>query len=152
MKAVEAAVSCFGFSDRVEQITELAGGIVNDTFLVWLTGGDEKVILQRINGQVFHEPGLIMENLRTVSEHVANRLLRDMSMAGRRWEMVRMYRALDGRNYVIDDQGSFWRGISGCGFTQAGRCTTRACSRMRSAGSPTGKSVPKRKRGTWSRM
>jgi len=112
MKEVAAAVNGFGFGDRVEQITELDVGNVNDTFLVRLAGGDEKIILQRINGQVFQEPALIMENLRTISEHVANRLRRDRTMADCRWEMVRMYRAHDGRDYVIDDQGGFWRGIS----------------------------------------
>jgi hypothetical protein len=112
MRKVAAAVNGFGFGDRVEQITALDAGNVNDTFLVHLAGGDERIILQRINGQVFQQPALIMENLRIISKHVAYRLHRDRTMTDCRWEMVRIYRARDGRDYVIDDQGGFWRGIS----------------------------------------
>jgi hypothetical protein len=112
MREVATAVNRFVFGGRVEQITELDGGNVNDTFLVRLADSDEKIILQRINGQVFQDPGLIMENLRTITEHVANRLKQDMTMAGHRWEMVRIYRARDGRDYVVDDQGEYWRAIS----------------------------------------
>ncbi len=112
MREVAAAFNSFGFGGRVEQITELDGGNVNDTFLVRLADSDEKIILQRINGQVFQDPGLIMENLRTIVEHVTNRLKQDRTMAGSRWEMIRIYRAHDGRDYVVDDQGEFWRAIS----------------------------------------
>ena len=46
-------------------------GHVNDTFLVTLDGQkDNKFILQRINTRVFHWPELIMQNLRTLSEHI----------------------------------------------------------------------------------
>jgi Ser/Thr protein kinase RdoA (MazF antagonist) len=106
------AVKGFGFGDSVAGIIRHGAGNVNDTFLVQLTGSGEKFILQRINGKVFHSPVLIMENLRTVADHVARRIRQDRGMAGRRWEMVRIFQTRDGRDYVVDEQGSCWRGIT----------------------------------------
>jgi Ser/Thr protein kinase RdoA (MazF antagonist) len=106
------AVKRFGFGDSVAGITRLKAGNVNDSFLVRLTGRDEKIILQRINDKVFQKPVLIMENLRTVADHVASRIRQDRSMAGRRWEVVRIFRSRDGRDYVVDAQHGCWRGIA----------------------------------------
>lgn len=112
LRDAAVAINGFGLGATVEKIARLDAGNVNDTFLVQLTGRGEKIILQRINEKVFHQPVLIMENLRTVSDHVSRRIRQDRSMAGRRWEMVRIYRARDGRDYVVDDQGGCWRGIA----------------------------------------
>jgi len=112
LHAAAIAVRDFTFGGSVEKITNFGSGNVNDTFLVQLTGSGEKIILQRINDKVFHRPALIMENLRTVADHVAGRMRRDRSMAGRRWELIRIFQSRDGRDYVVDEQGGCWRGIA----------------------------------------
>ena len=53
-----------------------------------------------------------MENLRTVSEHVARRLAASPLEAGRRFEVPRVLLTREGRDHVIDSGGSFWRALS----------------------------------------
>jgi Ser/Thr protein kinase RdoA (MazF antagonist) len=68
-------------------------------------------ILQRLNTRVFRQPELLMANLVTCTEHLRRRLEREPPGGGR-WETPRMRPARDGRNYLIDAQGSFWRALS----------------------------------------
>ena len=63
----------------VIDIQEFGNGNINDTYLV-TTDVDEQTrpqekhfILQRINTQVFKQPYLIMQNMRTFTEHVRGR-------------------------------------------------------------------------------
>ena len=98
---------------KVIAVEEYGNGNVNDTFRVTLDSKEEKhFILQRINTQVFRRPELIMLNMRTFSEHVRNRLKHAPIDVDRRWEVVRVLLAEDGQDHWIDDEGSFWRGIS----------------------------------------
>ena len=98
---------------KVADIQEYGNGNVNDTFLVTLDSKREKhFILQRINTQVFRQPELVMLNMRTFTEHVHRRLQRAPLSSGRRWEVVRVLLAQDGKDHWIDPGGSFWRAIS----------------------------------------
>lgn len=54
---------------NIVDIAPLGAGNVNDTFLLTLATGEER-ILQRVNPAVFPEPLLVMRNLRLVSEHL----------------------------------------------------------------------------------
>lgn len=97
---------------QVTDIREYGSGNVHDTFLVTLDGAAEKhFILQRINTQVFRRPELVMQNMRTVTEHVLKRLQRS-PLSGRRWEVVCVLPARDGRDHWTDPAGAFWRAIS----------------------------------------
>lgn len=102
----------FQFGTQVASIEELGLGNVNDTYLLRLVDSNEKIVLQCLNSRVFPRPELIMENLRTISEHVRLIPVKDMIPADSRWEMVRIYPARDGRLYVLDPQGHCWRAIS----------------------------------------
>jgi len=53
-----------------------------------------------------------MGNLRIVSDHVARRLARAPLSRGRRFELPRVLLTRDGRDHVIDPDGSFWRALS----------------------------------------
>lgn len=113
MEHVAAAADQFRPHGRVAAIREHGNGNVNDTYLVTLEGAGERyLILQRINTQVFRQPELIMRNMHTFTEHVRRRLQRDPLVAGRRWEMPRVFVAQDGRDYWLDPAGRFWRAIS----------------------------------------
>jgi Ser/Thr protein kinase RdoA (MazF antagonist) len=79
---------------------------------VTLDGAAEKdFILQRLNTRVFRRPELVMQNMRTVTEHVLKRLQRS-PLSGRRWEVVRVLPARDGRDHWTEPAGAFWRAIS----------------------------------------
>ncbi len=98
---------------QVLDLQEYGNGNINDTFLVRVDApGEQRFILQRLNLQVFRQPELIMRNLRTVSDHVRQRLERQPLSPGRRWEVPRVLLTQDGQDHLVDPGGSFWRGLS----------------------------------------
>lgn len=78
-------------------------GLINDTYLVETANG-QRAILQRLNSQVFPNPELILANLRTLLAHA-----REQDMDGLR--LPAMIAARDGRDYVLDGDGGFWRAL-----------------------------------------
>ena len=101
---------------RVLTVHEFGNGNINDTYLVTIDvdeGGhpEEKYfVLQRINTQVFKKPRLIMQNMRTFTEHMRRRARNDA--LAHRWEMPRVVPACDGQDFYVDPEGNFWRAIS----------------------------------------
>ncbi len=94
-------------------IREFGNGNINNTFLVTLDDSEQKdFILQRINTQVFHEPGLVMLNMRVCIEHIRRHLQKCPLGADRRWEIPDVLLTQDGRDHWLDSGGSFWRAIS----------------------------------------
>ena len=64
----------FASQRPVVDVREFGNGNINDTYLITLASGEEKhFVLQRINTQVFKQPGLIMQNMCTFTEHMRNR-------------------------------------------------------------------------------
>lgn len=100
----------FALGGPIEAITGLGAGNVNDTFLVRVGGeGVADVVLQRLNTRVFPRPELVMRNLLRFSEHVSQRLRQGFpALAGRRWEVPRVYRAR-----TRPSTGWLWRDPSG---------------------------------------
>ena len=102
-------------STKLIDVQAFGNGNINDTFLVTLDSTLERhFILQRINTQVFRHPELVMQNMRTFTEHVQSRLRR--TPLDRRWEVPRVLLTKDGQDYYTDGEGSFWRAI---GFIEA---------------------------------
>ncbi|HSL43914.1 MAG TPA: aminoglycoside phosphotransferase family protein [Anaerolineales bacterium] len=104
----------FAPSLRVTNVHEFGNGNINDTYLV-STDADERsrpedrnFVLQRINTQVFKQPRLIMQNMRTFTEHMRKRARAE----SHHWEMPRVIPACDGQDFYIDPEGNFWRAIS----------------------------------------
>jgi len=110
---VEAVAGQFDLPAEIVGIREFGAGNINDTFLVEYAGGEEKkIILQRINARVFSYPEEIMENLYVVTEHMRARSPRHMEEQGRRWEILRFFSAKNGKKFVVDSEGGFWRAVS----------------------------------------
>ncbi|MFW6127264.1 MAG: phosphotransferase enzyme family protein [Thermodesulfobacteriota bacterium] len=109
----------FAPQGQVLEVREYGRGNVNDTFLVNLDSPEEpRFILQRLNTQVFRQPQLIMGNLRLVTKHVRRRLKHQPLDPGRRFELPRMLLTRDGRDHIVDAEGSFWRALSFIGGAQ----------------------------------
>jgi hypothetical protein len=90
-------------------------GNINDTFLVRIDADAERrFILQRINQKVFPYPRKIMENLRTITEHIDARIGPGTGspVSSRRWELPAVVSTRAGQDYVIDDQDGFWRALT----------------------------------------
>jgi Ser/Thr protein kinase RdoA (MazF antagonist) len=94
---------------QVIQVREFGNGNINDTYLVTTDSvEDNPFVLQRINTHVFREPRLIMQNMRTFTEHMRRRAREE----GHRWEMPRVISTHNGQDFHIDPDGNFWRAIS----------------------------------------
>ena len=101
----------FTQQSKVTDIQPFGSGNINDTFLVTLDSAVEKhFVLQRINTQVFRQPHLIMQNMRTFTEHVQNRL--QHTPLDRLWEVPRVLLTHKGQDHYTDSNGLFWRSLS----------------------------------------
>ena len=98
--------------EKIAGVEEYGNGIIHDTYLVRLAEGQEKFILQRINTRVFNNPALVMANIRIVCDHVHKRLEQERNARFDQWQMLDIMPASDGQDFVVDQQGSFWRGFS----------------------------------------
>jgi Ser/Thr protein kinase RdoA (MazF antagonist) len=106
-----AVADRFTASGKVTKLQALGNGNINDTFLVTLDSPTEThFVLQRINTQVFHQPQLVMQNIRTLTEHIGDRL--QHTPLSRRWEVPRVLLTKDAQDHYKDADGSFWRAIS----------------------------------------
>ena len=104
----------FDVAGRLVTVENAGEGNVNDTYLAIFrtTFSEERFILQRINKRVFPHPEFIMENMRAVTEHVHRRLEAEADTADRIWQLPRIIPAKDGKDYVVDGEGDYWRAIS----------------------------------------
>jgi len=112
-RTLRAIAERFDLGGPISGIEPLGNGNVNDTYLVRLGELQRPaVVLQRVNTVVFTDPEAVMANLVTFSEHVARRLLEPpRELAGRRWEVPRVFPACaDGRPWVWEGS-SFWRAL-----------------------------------------
>ena len=113
MNTLLAVADRFKPPGKVLNIQSYGSGHVNDTFLVTLDGLTEnQFILQRLNTRVFKKPGLVMQNIRTFTDHVRRHQQTVPLTSDRRWEVPRLLLTEDGRDHIIDADGSFWRAFS----------------------------------------
>jgi Ser/Thr protein kinase RdoA (MazF antagonist) len=92
---------------KISAIRPHGHGLINDTFIVTVDSG-RQLILQRINRHVFPHPERIMENLRVLGEHIRQRAAAGNAVA-RTLRLPEILPARDGRDFVIDAEGGFWR-------------------------------------------
>jgi len=92
---------------KISAIRPHGHGLINDTFIVTVDGG-RRVILQRINRHVFPHPEHIMENLRVLNGHIRQRSAGGNTTAPT-LRLPGILPARDGRDFVIDAEGGFWR-------------------------------------------
>jgi len=97
----------FKVDGNVSNVKEFGNGNINDTYIVTLNT-QSRFVLQRINVHVFKQPHLIMQNLRTFTEHVHRRVQAE----GHQWETPRVISTNDGTDFFTDTEGGFWRTIS----------------------------------------
>jgi Ser/Thr protein kinase RdoA (MazF antagonist) len=96
---------------QITDIQPFGSGNINDTFLVSLQEvADQSFILQRINTKVFHEPKLVMQNMRVYTNHVRDRL-QDQPLE-RRWDIPKILPTQQGQDYWQTESGEFWRSLS----------------------------------------
>jgi len=109
-------INRFNIKGRLVALQPFGNGNINDTFLAIYrnTFTETQVILQRINRNVFHDPAAIMDNMHEVTRHCHEKLEVDAQEGrdDRVWQMPRIVKAKDSKDYVIDDKGEVWRVIT----------------------------------------
>ncbi len=105
-RLVSIAARRFIGSDSAIRIGKLGEGNINDTYLVESSG--HSFVLQRINGQVFPRPELVVENFATVTAHLGRR---DRNLCPH-WQDIRLLPTLRGEPFFKDDHGAVWRAQS----------------------------------------
>jgi Ser/Thr protein kinase RdoA (MazF antagonist) len=102
---VLAAARAFALTAAPESFTRWGSGHINDTFAVTLRGG-ARVVLQRINTDVFRDPEGVMTNVARVTRHLRRKLVGTPD-AGRR--ALTLVPARGGADFVRDDGGRCFR-------------------------------------------
>ncbi|MFN9360124.1 MAG: phosphotransferase enzyme family protein [Pseudanabaena sp.] len=108
---IMAIAQQFSPQKQITHIKPFGIGNINDTFLVSLQeAADQSFILQRINTKVFHEPKLVMQNMRVYTNHVSDRL-QNHSLE-RRWDIPKILPTHQGLDYWQTESREFWRSLS----------------------------------------
>ncbi len=102
-KLLEIARSFSG--TEILDVSRHGRGLINDTYLVTDRAGG-RFILQRLNPNAFPEPARVMQNLRTLLDHV-----HAIGGSGNPLRFPAIRRTVDKQDWQIDDEGQFWRAL-----------------------------------------
>lgn len=107
---LEEVINEFQYEGKLVFIKPYGSGHINDTFLLKYEIGYMRslnVILQRMNREIFEKPVELMENVIGVTEHLKKKIV---EMGGNpERETLNLIPAKNGKKYVIDSQGEYWR-------------------------------------------
>lgn len=106
----------FDIQGRLVTLVPFGNGNINDTYLAVYrnTFTETQVILQRVNRSVFPKPESIMSNMHAITLHCHDKLEKDAESGkdDRIWQMPRIVRTKDGKDFVTDENGDVWRVIT----------------------------------------
>lgn len=100
----ETIAQAFAADQPVTQISPLGNGLINDTFLV--ITNQRAFVLQRINRQVFQQPEHIIDNLRQLHQHLA-----DKPTASLRLRLPKLLSTADQQYFLSDASQQVWRAL-----------------------------------------
>lgn len=104
------AIAHFQYEGRLVKDIPFGNGHINDTYLLTFEVkkmGRMKVILQRMNKEVFSNPIHLMENITGVTIYLRDQIIREGGDPDR--ETLNVIPALDGKPYYHDSFGDYWR-------------------------------------------
>jgi len=104
----------FDLQGRLASFRPNSSGNVNDTYIaVFRTHfSEERVIIQRVNHRVFAHPEWIMENMRVLTQHCHEQLLRESDEADRIWQLPKIIPCKGGQDFFKDESGNYWRALT----------------------------------------
>jgi len=101
---LKTAVSCFLPDSTIDAITPLGHGNINDTYLIAFTD-HPRVVLQRINHDVFPEPARVAQNTLIVTEHIRQTQRSDNPDTA----TLQVLPTESGECCHVDERGCVWR-------------------------------------------
>ncbi len=106
----------FSVRGRLVSLQPFGNGNINDTFLAVYrnTFTETQVIMQRVNRSVFPKPEAIMSNMHEICKHCHEKLEADAKTGrdDRVWQMPRIIKTKDTKDYTLDENGEVWRMIT----------------------------------------
>lgn len=115
---IKNVVSEFAISGEFMDSEVVESGHINATHIASFQKKDgrvERYILQRINGNVFHDPLAVMRNVEMVTRHINQKVMRVKEDQG--GQTLNLYPARSGQFYITGEGGGLWRCynfIEGC--------------------------------------
>lgn len=105
---VDSVAREFQISGELVEIAPYGSGHINDTYCATFdnAGARSRYILQRINHKVFQNPPALMQNVRRVTAHLAQKLAGQADFIRRALTLVP---ARNGDPYFVDAHGNYWR-------------------------------------------
>lgn len=107
---LDQAIAHFQFEGERIECRPYGSGHINDTYLLVYEIGEMgrlKVILQRMNKEVFSKPVELMENIMHVTSYLKEKITENGGDSER--ETLNIIPAKDGKPYYEDPEGNFWR-------------------------------------------
>ena len=107
---IREAIANFKFTGRLIERKIFGSGHINDTYLLTFEigdMGDMKVILQRMNREIFTKPVELMENIVGVTSYLREKIIENGGNPER--ETLNIIPAKDGKAYFVDSKGEYWR-------------------------------------------
>lgn len=107
---IREVLEAFDFGGVSVSSEGYGSGHINDTYLVKVKkadGSEGRVIVQRMNSNVFKEPELLMENVLNVTSYLRDRIVENGGDPER--ETVNVIRAKDEKAFYLDSEGKYWR-------------------------------------------
>ena len=104
------ALSHFLTKGEMMEITPFGSGHIHDTYLVTLKDGESqpRLILQKVNHQVFTRTALVCENIKIVSDHIRQKL-GEMKVPDIDRRCMQIIPDKERKPYFQDSEGIFWR-------------------------------------------
>ena len=106
----DEAIAHFQYEGVLVDERPYGSGHINDTYLLTFDipeMGQLKVILQRMNTQIFTEPVQLMENIINVTNYLRKKIVENGGDPER--ETLNVIPCVDGKPYFVDSTGEYWR-------------------------------------------
>lgn len=106
----DEAIAHFRYEGVLVEERPYGSGHINDTFLLTFEIADMgqlKVILQRMNTEVFTDPVKLMENILGVTSYLRKKIIENGGDPER--ETLNVIHTVDNKPYYVDSKGEYWR-------------------------------------------
>lgn len=107
---IDEAIGQFRYEGVLIDERPYGSGHINDTYLLTFEiaeMGTIKVILQRMNKNIFTKPIELMENILNVTSYLRKKIIENEGDPDR--ETLNVIRTVDDMPYFVDSEGEYWR-------------------------------------------
>ena len=107
---IDEAIGQFRYEGVLIDERPYGSGHINDTYLLTFEIADMgpiKVILQRMNKNIFTKPIELMENILNVTSYLRKKIIENGGDPDR--ETLNVIRTVDDMPYFVDSEGEYWR-------------------------------------------